>query len=109
VPDTHSAASLALLAFAVVSLPTNQVHQWAHMPSPPRVVRWLQCRGVVLSIEAHARHHREPYIANYCIATGWCNGLLTSSGFFPACERLVTRTTGLEPRADERTLHERLS
>jgi ubiquitin-conjugating enzyme E2 variant len=108
-PDTSNAASLALLAFAVVSLPTNQVHQWAHMPSPPRTVRWLQRRGVVLSIEAHARHHREPYTANYCIATGWCNGLLTSIGFFPACERLVARTTGLEPRADERTLHERLS
>ena len=28
--------------------PTNQVHQWAHMPSPPRLVRWLQARGVIL-------------------------------------------------------------
>jgi plasmanylethanolamine desaturase len=103
------AASVGLLAFAAVSLPTNQVHQWAHMPSPPRMVSWLQRRGVILSSEAHAQHHEEPYVANYCIATGWCNRWLTTIGFFPACERLVTRTTGLEPRADEQTVGERRS
>jgi ubiquitin-conjugating enzyme E2 variant len=110
-PDTPLGAtvSLALLAFAVTSLPTNQVHQWAHMPSPPRAVRWLQRRGLLLSIEAHARHHEEPYVANYCIATGWCNRCLTAIGFFPACERLVTRITGLEPRVDEHSFVERWS
>jgi plasmanylethanolamine desaturase len=100
---------LALLAFAAVSLPTNQVHQWAHMPSPPALVRWLQDRGVILSIEDHARHHREPYVANYCIATGWCNRWLTAVDFFPRCERLVTRIAGLQPRADERTFAHRWS
>ena len=47
-PDTTigGAVSLALLTFATVSLPTNQVHQWAHMPSPPPLVRWLQRHGV---------------------------------------------------------------
>jgi ubiquitin-conjugating enzyme E2 variant len=110
-PETAigGALSLALVAFAAVSLPTNQVHQWAHMPSPPRAVRWLQRRGLLLSIEAHARHHEEPYVANYCIATGWCNRCLTAIGFFPACERLVTRITGLEPRVDEQSFAERWS
>ena len=101
--------SLALLVFAAVSLPTNQVHQWAHMPSPPRVVHWLQRRGLILSSEAHAQHHEEPYVANYCIATGWCNRWLATIGFFPACERLVTRITGLEPRVDEHSFVERWS
>jgi ubiquitin-conjugating enzyme E2 variant len=110
-PDTAlgGVASVGLLAFAAVSLPTNQVHQWAHMPSPPRMVRWLQRRGVILSSAAHAQHHDEPYVANYCIATGWCNRWLATIGFFPACERLVMRTTGLEPRADEQTVAERTS
>jgi ubiquitin-conjugating enzyme E2 variant len=103
------ALPLALVSFAAVSLPTNQVHQWAHMPSPPRAVRWLQRRGIILSAEAHARHHQEPYVANYCIATGWCNRSLTAIGFFPACERLVTWATGLEPRADEQAFAERWS
>jgi ubiquitin-conjugating enzyme E2 variant len=102
-----AAASLALATFAAVSLPTNQVHQWAHMPSPPAMVRWLQRRGLILSIEDHARHHQEPYVANYCIATGWCNRWLTAVGFFPACERLVTRLTGMEPRADEKAFEAR--
>jgi ubiquitin-conjugating enzyme E2 variant len=103
------ALSLALVSFAAVSLPTNQVHQWAHMPSPPRAVRWLQRRGIILSGESHARHHEEPHVTNYCIATGWCNRWLTAIGFFPACERLVTRATGLEPRADEQAFAEQWS
>lgn len=108
-PETPAggALSLALMTFSLVSLPTNQVHQWAHMPSPPTFVRWLQSRHVILSIEDHARHHSEPYVANYCIATGWCNRWLTTLGFFPALERLVTRVAGLQPRADEQTFVER--
>jgi hypothetical protein len=110
-PDTAAggAISLALFAFAVISLPTNQVHQWAHMPSPPAPVRWLQDYGVILSIDDHARHHREPYVANYCIATGWCNRWLTAVDFFPRCERFVTRIAGLQPRMDEQTFVDRWS
>jgi plasmanylethanolamine desaturase len=101
------AASLALATFSLVSLPTNQVHQWAHMPSPPAFVRWLQRHGAILSIEAHANHHHAPYVANYCIATGWCNRWLTAIDFFPRCERLITRVVGLQPRSDERAFAER--
>jgi ubiquitin-conjugating enzyme E2 variant len=95
-----------LTVFAAISLPTNQVHQWAHMPVPPPAVQWLQRHGIILSREDHASHHREPYVANYCIATGWCNRWLSAVGFFPSCERLITRVSGLEPRADERTFHD---
>lgn len=105
--DSADAASLALTTFGAVSLPTNQVHQWAHMANPPAVVRWLQRRGMILSVEAHARHHQAPYVVNYCIATGWCNRWLSSVDFFSRSERLVTRVTGLEPRLDEETFRER--
>ncbi len=105
--DGGAAVALALIAFAAASLPTNQVHQWAHMPTPPAAVQWLQRRRIILSIDDHARHHREPYVANYCIATGWCNHWLASVGFFPACERLITRCFGIEPRSDEHTFHAR--
>jgi ubiquitin-conjugating enzyme E2 variant len=100
--DAGAAASLGLAAFAAVSLPTNQVHQWAHMPVPPAPIRWLQRHRLILSVDDHARHHREPFVANYCIATGWCNGWLSATRFFPSCERLITRLSGAEPRADER-------
>jgi ubiquitin-conjugating enzyme E2 variant len=100
--DGGAALTLALVAFSAASLPTNQVHQWAHMPVPPAAVRWLQRAGIILSREDHARHHQEPYVANYCIATGWCNRWLTAAGFFPGCERAIGRCFGVEPRADER-------
>jgi plasmanylethanolamine desaturase len=100
--DGSAALSLALLAFAATSLPTNQVHQWAHMPAPPAAIQWLQRRRIILSRDDHARHHHEPYVVNYCIATGWCNRWLLAMGFFPAFERAITRCFGIEPRADER-------
>jgi hypothetical protein len=89
------------VAFAGWALPTNQVHQWAHMPNRPRVVRWLQRRRLILSPPAHRRHHVSPYAMNYCIATGWCNAVLTVAGVFPRLERVITRLTGVSPRADD--------
>jgi ubiquitin-conjugating enzyme E2 variant len=72
------------------------------MPAPPAAIQWLQRRRIILSRDDHARHHHEPYVVNYCIATGWCNRWLLAMGFFPAFERAITRCFGIEPRADER-------
>jgi len=105
--ETGAAWSLALVVFSAAALPTNQVHQWAHTPIPPAPVQWLQRHGLILSREDHARHHLEPYVTNYCIATGWCNRWLSAVDFFVMCERLVTRVFGLEPRADEKVFQER--
>lgn len=80
---------------------TNQVHQWAHQPRPPAVVRVLQSCRLILGREAHSRHHRPPYAANYCIATGWCNRPLAAIRFFRRLERAVTILTGLRPRQDD--------
>jgi plasmanylethanolamine desaturase len=96
-----AAAAIFLWSFAAWTLPTNQVHQWAHMPEPPRMVAWLQRRGVILSREAHHEHHVSPYVVNYCIATGWCNRWLTARQVFPRLERTIARVTGILPRADE--------
>lgn len=90
-----------LLAFAATGLPTNQVHQWAHMPSPPSWVRWLQEHGCILSRRDHGRHHRAPYGQHYCIATGWLNPLLERARFFRRLETVVTWMTGLSPRQDD--------
>jgi len=58
---TGRIAAAFLTAFGAAALPTNQVHQWAHMPRPPRAVRWLQDRGLLLGRAAHAQHHRAPH------------------------------------------------
>jgi ubiquitin-conjugating enzyme E2 variant len=94
-------ASVFVLALAAWTLPTNQVHQWAHMPDPPRAVAALQRCGVILGRDAHQEHHASPYVVNYCIATGWCNQWLTRRQVFPRLERTIARVTGVLPRADE--------
>jgi plasmanylethanolamine desaturase len=90
-----------LFSFCLVGLPTNQVHQWAHMRTPPPLARFLQRTGIILSRAEHSRHHVPPYAQHYCIATGWCNRVLTAIDFFPRLERVITALTGLEPRADD--------
>jgi ubiquitin-conjugating enzyme E2 variant len=102
------ALAVFVVAFCVVGLPTNQVHQWAHRPQPPRWVRRLQDRGILLSREEHRRHHVAPYVENYCIATGWCNAVLRRLRFFRRMELLVTRLTGLRPREDDAAFQDQL-
>ena len=86
---------------------TNQIHQWAHMPSPPRPVRWLQDAGVILGRAEHATHHARPYDAHYCITTGWCNRPIEALGLFRHIETCVTRLTGARPRHDDERYEER--
>jgi ubiquitin-conjugating enzyme E2 variant len=63
--------------FLVFSVFSNLLHRWAHFPSA-RKPRWMagmqKCR-LILNNEAHGVHHRKPYRRNYCIASGWANGL----------------------------------
>jgi plasmanylethanolamine desaturase len=92
-------AGLGLCAFGGW---TNQIHQWAHMPSPPVPVRWCQSIGVFLRPVDHAAHHDLPYHGNYCITTGWCNRPLEAVRFFRRLEDAVTYLTGAVPREDER-------
>ena len=90
-----------------VGMMTNQIHQWAHMPSPPRVVRLLQDCGLILGREEHAVHHARPYDAQYCITTGWCNGPIESLGIFRGLESAITTLTGARPRHDDERYEER--
>lgn len=95
------ATALFFAVMGVAALPTNQVHQWAHMRNPPFWVKRLQDFGVILSRRKHLKHHREPYDIHYCIAFGWCNGVLNATGFFWKLERVITRLTGVLPRQDD--------
>lgn len=79
---TAVCAALALAA-------TNQLHRWAHEPRPPRAVRWLQRRGLILRPERHARHHAPPHQGAYCITAGWLNEPLDRVRFFARCERML--------------------
>jgi hypothetical protein len=104
--DTAWQQSLATagLTFCAFGGMTNQIHQWAHSPSPPTVVRALQSSGVLLRPAQHASHHEGLYDTGYCITTGWCNRPLEAIRFFRQLEHVITRLSGVVPRADEQTL-----
>jgi ubiquitin-conjugating enzyme E2 variant len=103
----HGPVAMFGLAFCGVGMMTNQIHQWAHMPAPPRPVRWLQDLGVLLGRGEHAAHHQRPYDARYCITTGWCNGPLEAARFFRRIETMVRRLTGAQARRDDRIYEDR--
>jgi ubiquitin-conjugating enzyme E2 variant len=94
-------AGVFLVSLAGWTLPVNQVHQWAHHPAPPRVVRWLQRCRLVLDRAAHDVHHDAPYATHYCILTGWWNQPLAALDAFRRLERIVTRLTGMRPRTED--------
>jgi ubiquitin-conjugating enzyme E2 variant len=95
------------IAFCGTGMATNQIHQWAHVPSPPLPIRMAQRARLILPAEAHAVHHRRPYDASYCITTGWCNRPLATVAFFKRLEKAITRTTGAQPRQDDARYAER--
>jgi ubiquitin-conjugating enzyme E2 variant len=101
--DARQGQALALAGwgFCAMGAMTNQIHQWAHMPTPPRAVAVLQAVRLVLRPDDHARHHGRPYDGAYCITTGWCNRSLEAVAFFRRLEDIVTRVTGGLPRHDE--------
>ncbi len=102
-------AVAAIFGFGVcgVGMFTNQIHQWAHMGSPPRPIRLLQDSGLLLGRDEHAGHHDHPYDRRYCITTGWCNRPLEALGFFRRLEAAITHVTGAMPRQDDRRYESR--
>jgi plasmanylethanolamine desaturase len=97
-------ASLGVLA-------TNQIHKWAHVDRPPRLVALLQGLRLILQSEHHRVHDRAPHATHYCITTGWMNPLLSAVDFHRQVERGVraiiphlrrTPTPAAPRRADRR-------
>jgi ubiquitin-conjugating enzyme E2 variant len=98
---------LYALLWAAIGLSgtTNQLHRWAHDPTPPATIRRLQRLRLVLSRRQHASHHRAPHTRCYCISTGWLNPLLDGVGFWRALERAVALVFRVVPRSDPLRRH----
>lgn len=101
-PTTGAAIFLTLfLTFFFLAIAvTNRLHGWAHAPTAPAFVRWMQQRGLILSPERHADHHMAPYAQAYCVTHGWMNGLLDGMRFFDRAAELVTRLGIPRSRSD---------
>jgi len=70
---------------------TTQAHKWAHSTRPPRLVRLLQRRRILLSPRHHDGHHRGGHDSHYCITTGWLDPLLARADVWRRLERALTR------------------
>ena len=88
-PQYSPFAAAILLFLALGILATNQIHAWAHAPTTPRVIRWLQRRRLVLAPWIHEFHHRPGADGSYCVTLGWLNPPLDKLRFFRACGRLL--------------------
>ena len=86
----HFGVALALSGLLAAVL-TNLFHAWAHARRPPRVARWLQARGLVLTPARHARHHRGAHDRAYCVTSGWLNPLLDRTRFFARIDAFIAR------------------
>lgn len=96
--DLASGAPLTLLAGAFIlsamvgGVCTNLFHRWAHMERPPRLARWMQALGLVITPERHAVHHSGGFDSSYCITTGWLNSPMDRLGVWAWLERRLHRT-----------------
>lgn len=89
-PLAAFAVSLALAGtFAAVA--TNLFHGWAHASRPPRLARWLQASGLILTPRRHALHHRADHDRAYCVTSGWLNPLLDGARVFARIDAWIER------------------
>jgi|JI9StandDraft_1071089.scaffolds.fasta_scaffold00048_61 hypothetical protein len=73
---------------------TNQIHKWAHMENPGRLISFLQKQNLILSPEHHQVHHTEPFDKYYCITVGWLNPFLFKIHFFEGIKILAFKVFG---------------
>lgn len=78
----------ALCLFLGIFL-TNQIHKWAHEPSPPKAVALLQRWHLILPPAHHDVHHASPFDTYYCITCGWLNPVLAKYQVFERLTRLA--------------------
>ena len=89
----------SLWSLICVAAAANQLHKWAHIGSPPALVRGLQRLGAILSADSHAQHHRTSHTRHYCISLGWLNSTLDTIRFWRGLERCVEAVMGAEARS----------
>ena len=92
-------AAAFLLCTSIGILATNQIHKWAHVQDPGRVVVLLQRCRLILTPDHHRIHHVAPYATQYCITTGWLDPLLRATRFHHRLERVIAAVAGVRPRA----------
>ncbi len=89
-----------LITGALFIAMTSQIHKWAHMDTPPMLVRVLQRMRVILAPVHHSEHHAAPHTRNYCITTGWLDTPLRVLRVWDTLEWIIALVTRARPRGE---------
>jgi hypothetical protein len=88
--------------FAALGTNANEVHKWAHRTRRENgpVIAFLQDIRLLQTPRHHAIHHTNPKNTYYCPVTNVLNPVLEKLRFWEGLEWLLTKTIGLNRRAD---------
>mmetsp|Transcript_56743 Transcript_56743/g.179374 ORF Transcript_56743/g.179374 Transcript_56743/m.179374 type:complete len:305 (-) Transcript_56743:151-1065(-) len=80
--------------FVALVICSQQFHAWSHMKKSelPPAVDALQSAGLLISRQAHGKHHLPPFEDNYCIVSGLWNPIMDKTGAFNKMERAMRST-----------------
>jgi len=78
----------ALIGLSIGAFSTNLFHKWAHMDSPPKLIRKFQNMGLILNRERHKIHHAN-HSRSFCVTSGLLNPLLDKIKFFQLLEYFI--------------------
>lgn len=67
--------------FTLLIFFTNQIHKYAHMAQPPKLIKGLQKLQLILRPQNHYLHHHH-LDRHYCITNGWLNRLCYKTQLF---------------------------
>merc|ERR1719473_1780222 len=90
------------LTLCLLVMLTNQIHKWSHTYfGLPPAIEWLQKLRLILPRRHHRIHHVAPHETYFCITNGWCDYPMEVLHFWTGFEWLITKCTGVQPRADD--------
>ncbi len=93
-----------LTSTAIFGFLTNQFHKWAHTDTPPKIVKFLQRKRLILNPHHHNIHHTPPFEHYYAITNGWTNWIARKVHFYRILEWIITKLTRETPRKSDQEI-----
>lgn len=72
--------ALMLSSLGLIALFSRALHRWSHNRHNHWTIRALQKARLIVTPEAHDKHHQPPHGSNYAIVSGWSNPALDAVG-----------------------------
>lgn len=92
--------SWPVLLTIVLSGFANEVHTWNHIRDADMnsIQRFFRDAGLIQSKQQHMKHHKPPYMNNYCVMISFNNAWMDRIGYWRFLEKIVEKTIRIKPR-----------